>query len=133
VNANEKNVYENIAKAAFLTNAADRIQVGQTPTFLEEPIQVADFATAVVAATGASIAELGEERGLPAQKISVDRRHATLTTNNAGFHYLNGVWLLATRRRDRRRPWCRRAEKRKRRASDSVRTVSSSTVASEAS
>jgi len=94
MNANQKKVYESIAKAALLTTKADAIQVEQTPTFLKEPIQVADFATAVVAATGASVAELGEERGLPAQKISVDRRHATLTTNNAGFHYLNGVMIL---------------------------------------
>jgi hypothetical protein len=94
VNAHQKQVYENIAWAASLATPADKIQVEQTPTYLKEPIQVADFMTAVVAATGASAVELGEVRGLPAQEISVDRRLATLSANNAGFHYLNGVMIL---------------------------------------
>ena len=94
MNSNQKNVYDDIAKAVSLATPAEKIEVEQTPTFLKEPIQVADFITAVVAATGASVAELGQARGLPEQEISVDRRHATLTTNNAGYHYLNGVMIL---------------------------------------
>ena len=94
MNSNQKNVYDDIAEAVSLATPAQKIVVEQTPTFLKEPIQVADFITAVVAATGASVAELGQARGLPEQEISVDRRHAALTTNNAGYHYLNGVMIL---------------------------------------
>lgn len=94
MNVEQKQVYENIAKAASLATQAEEITVDQTPTYLKEPIKVADFMTGVVAATGASAVELGQSRGLPAQDISVDRRLATLTANNAGFHYMNGVMIL---------------------------------------
>lgn len=93
MNKSQKKVYDDIAKATSLATPSSSIKVEQTPTYLKEPIQVADFMTAVVAATGASAVELGQARGLPQQEISVDRRHATLTANNAAFHYINGVMV----------------------------------------
>jgi hypothetical protein len=87
---NQKRAYEQIARATGTATAFEEIHVTQTPTYLREAVPVADMITAVVAAMGANVAELGEARGLPAQKISVDRRLATLTVNSALMHYMNG-------------------------------------------
>jgi crotonobetainyl-CoA:carnitine CoA-transferase CaiB-like acyl-CoA transferase len=94
MNANQKKIYEDISQAASLATPAEKIQVEQTPTFLKEPMKVADFAAGVVAALGASVAELGQARGLPAQEVSVDRRHALLSLNDGIHHYMNGVVIL---------------------------------------
>ena len=94
MNSNQKKVYDDIAKAVSLATPAEKIEVEQTPTFLKEPIKVADFAAGVVAALGASAVELGQARGLPDQDISVDRRHATLSLNDGIHHYMNGVVIL---------------------------------------
>ncbi len=94
MNNNQNKIYADIAKAASLVTPADTIQVEQTPTFLKESINVADFAVGVVGAACASVAEFGQARGLPAQEISVDRRHATLTLNDGLLHYMNGVVIL---------------------------------------
>jgi crotonobetainyl-CoA:carnitine CoA-transferase CaiB-like acyl-CoA transferase len=94
MNTNQNKIYADIAMAASLVTPADTIQVAQTPTFLKEPIKVADFAAGLVSAFGASVAELGQARGLPAQEISVDRRHATLSLNDGIHHYMNGVIIL---------------------------------------
>jgi crotonobetainyl-CoA:carnitine CoA-transferase CaiB-like acyl-CoA transferase len=90
----QKNVYANVAAAVSLSTPAGAIQVEQTPTFLKEPIAVADFAVGIVAGMGAATAELGQARGLPEQKIAVDRRHATMTFNDGLLHYMNGVVIL---------------------------------------
>jgi len=74
MNSNQKNVYDDIAEAVSLATPAEKIDVDQTPTFLKEPISVADFAAGVAAALGVSAAELGQARGLPDQEISADRR-----------------------------------------------------------
>lgn len=94
MNNNQNRIYSDIAKAASLVTPADAIQVEQTPTFLKEPIKVADFAVGVVGALGASVAELGRARGLPGQDVSVDRRLATLSLNDGIHHYMNGVIIL---------------------------------------
>jgi hypothetical protein len=94
MNTEQKTVYNNIASAVSLSTPSEKIEVEQTPTFLKEPIKVADFATGVVAGFGASTAELGQARGLPKQEIAVDRRHATYTINDGIHHYMNGVIIL---------------------------------------
>lgn len=94
MNNNQKQIYDNIASAAGLFTTADSVSVNQTPTYLKEPIQVADFAAGVVSALGVAAAELGESRGLPPQSVSVDRRHAVLSLNNAGFHFINGTLIV---------------------------------------
>ena len=94
MNRNQKTIFDNIARATGLATEAETIQVEQTPSYLKEPVQVADFAAGVVSALGASVAELGEARGLPSQEIAVDRRLAALSLNDAAFHYINGVMIL---------------------------------------
>lgn len=94
INTYQQQVYNDIAKAVALTTPADRIKVEQTPTFLKEPMKIADFAVGTVAAFGTSVAELGRARGLPEQEVSVDRRQATLSFNDGLYHYMNGVVIL---------------------------------------
>jgi hypothetical protein len=59
MNKHQKKVYDDIAEATSLKTPAEKIAVEQTPTFLKEPIKVADFAAGVVAALGANVVQLG--------------------------------------------------------------------------
>ncbi len=89
---NQKTIFEHIAKATALSTTFGDLQIDQTPTYLKDPVRVADFATGVVGAFGASVAETGQMRGLPEQTVSVDRRLATLSFNSAiGLQFMNGV------------------------------------------
>src|ERR1035438_1093034 len=92
--SNQQKAYNTIAAAAALKTPFDRITVEQTPTFLQDPVRTADFAVGLFSAFGASVAEVGMSRGLPAQDIAVDRRHATLLFNDPVYHYMNGVIIL---------------------------------------
>lgn len=94
MNTYQKQIFDTISAAAGLKTSADSVSVNQTPTYLTEPMKVADFAVGVVAAVAASAAELGQTRGLPRQEVTVDRRHAVLSLNNAGFHFLNGTLIV---------------------------------------
>jgi hypothetical protein len=94
MNADQRQTYDAIAQAAGIATPADNVQVEQTPTFLKEPMKIADFAAGVVAALGTSVAELGQVRGLPAQDVAVDRRHAALSFNDGLYHYMNGVVIM---------------------------------------
>jgi len=95
MNFSQKKIYEKIASAASLSTPLTKIAVEQGPTYLKEPVQVADYAAGVIAACGASAVELGEARGLPSQEIAVDRRHAVLSFNDFYYHYINGVALVS--------------------------------------
>jgi crotonobetainyl-CoA:carnitine CoA-transferase CaiB-like acyl-CoA transferase len=90
----QKKTYDDIASAVSLSTPFAKIAVEDTPTFLKEPISVADFAVGVVGAVGTSAAELAEARGLPSQDVAVDRRHAVLSFNDGMYHYMNGVVIL---------------------------------------
>jgi crotonobetainyl-CoA:carnitine CoA-transferase CaiB-like acyl-CoA transferase len=91
MNNNQKKIYDSVTSAIGVEADASKITVKQTPSYLKEPISVADFITGVVAALGAAVDKLGQLRGLPAQEIGVDRRLATLSLNNAMFDFMNGV------------------------------------------
>ncbi|MEE9122798.1 MAG: CoA transferase [Syntrophobacteria bacterium] len=88
---NQKSIFKQVAKAAALNTTFEDLQIEQTPTYLQDPVRVADFVTGVVGAFGASVAELGEIRGLPRQTVSVDRRLSTMSVNSAMWQYMNGV------------------------------------------
>jgi crotonobetainyl-CoA:carnitine CoA-transferase CaiB-like acyl-CoA transferase len=94
MNQNQQKIYDAIASAAVLKTPSNRITVEQTPTFLQDPVRVADFAAGLFSAFGASVAEVGMSRGLPGQDVTVDRRHATLMLNDPLYHYMNGVMVL---------------------------------------
>jgi crotonobetainyl-CoA:carnitine CoA-transferase CaiB-like acyl-CoA transferase len=94
MNAHQRRTYDAIAQAAGIAMPAENVQVEQSPTFLKEPMKIADFAAGVLAALGTSVAELGQARGLPAQDVAVDRRHAALSFNDGLYHYMNSVLIV---------------------------------------
>ena len=94
MNAHQRQIYGSIAAATGIATPSEDVRVEQSPTFLKEPMQIADFAAGVVAALGTSVAELGQARGLPEQDVFVDRRHALLTLNNWQYHYMNGIHIV---------------------------------------
>jgi crotonobetainyl-CoA:carnitine CoA-transferase CaiB-like acyl-CoA transferase len=94
MNENQQKIYNAIAAAAVLKTPFDQITVEQTPTFLQDPVRVADFAAGLFSAFGASVAEVGMSRGMPAQDVAVDRRHATLLLNDPLYHFMNGIMVL---------------------------------------
>ncbi len=61
----QKSIFEQISNAAALDTTFEELQIDQTPTYLKDPVRVADFSTGVVGAFGASVAEAGQMRGLP--------------------------------------------------------------------
>ena len=93
MNDNQTKVYDDIAQAVGQSTPAAAISVELTRSYLKEPKSVADFAVGLVSALGSSVAELSQTRGLPSQEISVDRRLATMSLNNAAFYYMNGVLI----------------------------------------
>ncbi len=88
---NQKDIFEQIAQVTGLKTAYEELQIDQSPTYLQDPVRVADFVTGVVGTFGAIVAEIGQMRGLPKQIISVDRRLATMSVNSAMWQYMNGV------------------------------------------
>jgi len=91
---NQAKTYAAIASAAALKTPFEQITVEQTPTYLQDPTRTADFAAGLFGAFGASVAEVGTSRGLAAQSVSVDRRHALLHFNDPLCHFINGVPIL---------------------------------------
>lgn len=94
MNKNQEKMYESIASALGLTTPSDAIEVVQTPTYLKEKLATSDYATGIISALGASLIEIGELRGLPKQKATVDRRQATFSLNDPLYHFLNGTVIL---------------------------------------
>jgi hypothetical protein len=54
---NQKLIFKQVAKAAALNTTFEDLQIEQTPTYLQDPVRVADFATGVVGAFGASASQ----------------------------------------------------------------------------
>jgi crotonobetainyl-CoA:carnitine CoA-transferase CaiB-like acyl-CoA transferase len=69
----------------------DGVQVEQSPTYIDSVFEVADFAAALMGAIGATVAAIGERRGLGKQKVKVDRRHAALLFNEVA-HFFQSGW-----------------------------------------
>ncbi len=67
------------------------VEVGQTPSTIDSAIETADFAVAAMGAIGSTVAAIGERRGLGAQKVTVDRRHASLLFNEVA-HFFQSGW-----------------------------------------
>jgi crotonobetainyl-CoA:carnitine CoA-transferase CaiB-like acyl-CoA transferase len=71
--------------------AADAVEVEQSPTTIDSPVEAADFAVVAMGAIGRAVATIGERRGLGTQKVTVDRRHASLLFNEVA-HFFQGGW-----------------------------------------
>jgi crotonobetainyl-CoA:carnitine CoA-transferase CaiB-like acyl-CoA transferase len=73
-------------------DAYQGVEIGQTPSSLSTTtrIEFADFATAIFAAMGVLVNQLGQLRGLPQQQISIDRRHACMMFNSIAYFFRAG-------------------------------------------
>lgn len=67
------------------------VQVEQSPSSVDSVVETADFAVTLMAAIGSAVATIGERRGLGAQLVSVDRRHASLLFNEVA-HFFQSGW-----------------------------------------
>lgn len=70
--------------------AMPAVDVGQTPSTIDSVIETADFAVAAIGAIGSAVAAIGERRGLGTQRVTVDRRHATLLFNEVAYFFQSG-------------------------------------------
>lgn len=91
----QKNIYEIIVSSLGLNlQPQKKLSVLQTPGYLQSCIQVHDFASAIMGAFGLAVEELGQLRGLPAQQVTIDRRHSGMILNSVFYHYQNG-WAVS--------------------------------------
>jgi crotonobetainyl-CoA:carnitine CoA-transferase CaiB-like acyl-CoA transferase len=69
---------------------ASEVRVVQTPGCIDSVVETHDFATALMGAIGQAVAAVGERRGLGAQQVTVDRRHAGLLFNEIAYFFQGG-------------------------------------------
>lgn len=79
-----------ITKGVSLPQSSSEVHVDQTPGYIDSPVEVHDFAVALMGAIGAAVASIGERRGLSAQRMTVDRRHAGLLFNEIAYFFQSG-------------------------------------------
>ena len=71
-------------------DVASEVRVVQTPGCIDSVVETHDFATALMGAIGQAVAAVGERRGLDAQRVTVDRRHASLLFNEIAYFFQGG-------------------------------------------
>src|SRR3569623_523564 len=72
------------------TDSASEVRIVQTPGYIDSVIETHDFATALMGTLGEMVAAIGERRGLGAQRVTVDRRHAGLLFNEIAYFFQDG-------------------------------------------
>ncbi len=84
------------AVSASLPFALDPAQVTVEPgvSYTQSPIKTHDYAAGVMGAFGSVVEHIGRLRGLPAQAMTLNRRHCGLLLNSAQMHFLNGYGTL---------------------------------------
>ena len=70
--------------------ATDAVVIDQSPGYIDSAVETADFAVTLMGAIGRVVALIGEHRGLGAQQVKVDRRHAALLFNEVAFFFQAG-------------------------------------------
>ncbi len=86
----QKEILAAITQGLSLPQYSSPVHVDQTPGYVDSPIEVHDFAVALMGAIGATVAFIGERRGLGAQRVTVDRRHAGLLFNEIAYFFQSG-------------------------------------------
>ena len=84
-----------MASLAELFDAADfhpdvPVEITGADPVLPTPYRIGDAGAAALGAFGAAAAHLGEQRGLPRQRVSVDLRHAALSLRSARYLRIDG-------------------------------------------
>lgn len=86
----QKQILAAITQGLSLSASSSEVQVDQTPGYIDSPVEVHDFAVALMGAIGDAVASIGERRGLGAQQITIDRRHAGLLFNEIAYFFQSG-------------------------------------------
>ena len=87
----QKKVLGEITQGLRLPPATKPVQVEQSPNYIDSVVEAADFAVTLMGAIGSTVATIGERRGLGAQQVKVDRRHAALLFNEVA-HFFQSGW-----------------------------------------
>jgi hypothetical protein len=66
------------------------VVVQQSPGYIDSVVETADFAVAALGAIGSTVATIGDQRGLGAQQVRIDRRHAQLLFNEVAYFFQSG-------------------------------------------
>jgi hypothetical protein len=90
----QKSIYDTVTAALPFTVDATKITVEPGVSYSPSPIKVHDYAVGVMAAFGSVVEHMGAVRGLPAQTMTLNRRHCGLALNSAQLHFLNGYATL---------------------------------------
>ncbi|MEI7870924.1 MAG: CoA transferase [Alphaproteobacteria bacterium] len=67
------------------------VTVEQSPSSIDSVVEAADFAATLMGAIGSAVSLIGERRGIGAQQVRVDRRHASLLFNEVA-HFFQSGW-----------------------------------------
>ena len=90
----QRRLFEEITRDLGVSfDARSVLEIDQSVGYVDSPVAVHDFATAVLGAIGMATATVGELRGLGSQAIRLDRRHAGLMLNSVAYHFQAG-WQL---------------------------------------
>lgn len=87
-------VQKSVLDAAQFSGLAGNVDVIDGPAFVNANLHLADYAVGVISGAAAAVEALGRARGLPAQKITVDRRLANIHFTALTFDFLNGQNLF---------------------------------------
>ena len=70
------------------------VTVEQSPSSIDSVVEAADFAATLMGAIGSAVSLIGERRGIGAQQVRADRRHASLPFNEVA-HFFQTGWPFA--------------------------------------
>ncbi|CDO11118.1 CoA transferase [Mycolicibacterium cosmeticum] len=90
----QKSSYDSVVAALPFTVDPSKITVQPGVSYSPSPIKIHDYAVGVMAAFGSVVEHIGTVRGLPAQTMTLNRRHCGLALNSGQLHFLNGYATL---------------------------------------
>lgn len=86
--------YESVTAALPFAVDPAKLTVEPGVAYSRSPIKIHDYAVGVMAAFGSVVEHIGAMRGLPAQTMTLNRRHCGLALNSGQLHFLNGYGTL---------------------------------------
>ncbi|HST09784.1 MAG TPA: CoA transferase [Terriglobales bacterium] len=91
LNERQFNIYKAILEGIRVEPGSEQaVEVTQTASSIPSPLELNDFATAVFAAMAVLVAQFARLRGLPQQRIAIDRRQAGMMFNSIAYFFRAG-------------------------------------------
>lgn len=94
VNPLQLRAYDAVASALPFSISHENVTIRHGISYTRSPIKAHDFAAGVMAALASVTDHIGQQRGLGAQTMLLDRRRCGLLLNSAQMHFLNGYGVL---------------------------------------